>query len=120
MNSALDRIGTDKGITRPTGMSNPDYANLINAYIQAQKSCGEPERIISLLKALGATTINYNEVYPAGIVIQLAGLTINTTLYNLVYPLIAGGVSLLFLPTSEYLFQFDANAPNSLDSGLLL
>jgi hypothetical protein len=63
----LDGIGEIVGEPR-LGRTDAEYRDAIEIRISLNRSGGEPERIIEFLRRIaGASTVEYNEVYPASI-----------------------------------------------------
>ena len=118
--ATLDNVGDQVGCARPGGMDDNDYLNLILAQIQMNFSGGEPERLISAIRALtNATVINYYEIYPCLIWIEIMATSIPANFWTFMKRLTAGGVALnlIFLNTTKP-FYFDS-ATNGFDNGLL-
>jgi hypothetical protein len=116
----LDNVGDQVGQDWPTGMSDNDYRALIRAKIVMNLSGGEPERLISAVRALtNATVINYYESYPCNIWIDISATSMAANLWTLLKRLVVGGVALNLRAIDSALpFRFDS-ATNGLDQGKL-
>ena len=117
-NGILDNMGEWPGVTRQTGMTNADFANLIKAQILMNKSGGEPETLILALKTLtGVADCVYSEPHLRWAQLSWTG-NVPQNLYNQMKRLTAGSVALVLVQTGS-LFLFDNPSPNGFDSGLL-
>ena len=116
----LDYVGDQVGCTRPAGMSDTNFQDLILAQIQMNASGGEPERIISAVRALtNATTINYREIYPCLVWLEIQATIFPLNFWTFMKRLVAAGVALniVSLNTTKP-FYFDSST-NGFDNGLL-
>ncbi len=105
--NVLDDFGDNHGITRG-GATDAVFAVLIKAKIQAEKSCGEPNRLINFLKALTSTArCWYADRVPAGITIVFTGTSVPDNTNNYMQAIKTGGVELaVVLADPDLYFQF--------------
>jgi hypothetical protein len=94
LDAVLDRIGELVGESR-LARSNFDYAVAIRARIQMNASQGEPERLISAIRAVCTTEdITYLEFYPATIYLTFGSSTAPANIAEIMRKIKSGGVKL--------------------------
>lgn len=100
----LDVIG--EIVTEPRlGRSDADYKTAIEARIQINASCGEPERLIAAVAQLTQSTeIHLIPAFPAGVYITFvenSSITLPATLFQTLLRVCAAGVKLYLLEIAE-------------------
>ena len=114
----LDYLGEIPGVSRPIGMSDNDYRNLIKWKILVNRSGGEPDTLLDALKILtGADDVNIIEMV-CFVWMEFTGGTIPADLYGKIKRLVAGGVGLELINAPTGAFRLDSSE-YGLDNGLL-
>lgn len=111
----LDQIGTIVGISR-NGLSDAEYLLFIFGKISENFS---DTTIATILTVVGylfqAEEVLLQEIYPAGVAIQVLGTTIPSSLFkiaeSLVQASLGAGIQLVFMATSPTVNAFRFNGP---------
>lgn len=107
----LDTIGYIVGLPRgDVSVSNDDeYRNLILTQISINQSSTTPISVINAVKLVtGSDNVQYNEYYPAGILIYVNGALLTAEVVSRIKKTVAGGVQidLTFLDSIAEPFTF--------------
>jgi len=92
----LDIAGEIVGVERGS-LNDNDYRNIIKLYIMLNRSCGEPEILITALKSFTkASAVHYFESYPAKVIIEfISPFTPDPNLETMLQKLAVGGVKIM-------------------------
>jgi hypothetical protein len=118
-NAQLDEIGAIVGENRQ-GKSDAEYRIAILARINTNASRGEPERVITALRQITASTdIHYTEHYPGMIQLSFSAPAVVSGLLAYLQQACSGGVRLILDQYSTtHPFRFDIG-PDGFDTGHL-
>jgi hypothetical protein len=116
--AVLDLVGEIVGQTRPVGIGDSDYRDLIRFKIQMNSSGGEPERLVLAVQVLtGATEIFIVEGY-CSVWIYFSATSFPANIFSMLYKLKAAGVKLFLTNGEDTPFMLDSST-NGLDQGKL-
>jgi|WetSurMetagenome_2_1015567.scaffolds.fasta_scaffold576694_1 hypothetical protein len=113
-NFLLDDIGDIVGMPR-YNKSNFDYSVMLKAKIQMNASRGEPERIISAIRAICQTeVIRYYEYYPASVVVEFESDVVPDGINQIMEKVVSGGVHINVVQMASDAFAFSADGSDEL------
>lgn len=117
----LDISGVILGVERQ-GLTDEEYRRILKLWTFLNKSCGEPEMLISALKVFtNASIVHYHEIYPAKVYMQFTSIFIPpSNLLRLLQKLAVGGVKILLAWTndSDKNFAFDGEGAYPPDTNI--
>jgi hypothetical protein len=111
----LDGIGALVGISR-NGLSDAEYLLFIYGQIASNFSDGTIPQVLNIIQSLfQAQSLIFQEVFPAGVSVQVLGTPLNPSLYgvaiNLVKNSLGAGINLVFIGGSPTVNVFRFNGP---------